>query len=180
MKKRSQVLLAVILFSFIISLNTLEAYGQEKIKWYTIEEVQKLTIDHPRKIFIDVYTDWCGWCKKMDATTFQDPRIIEKLNNNFYAVKLDGEGKEEIMFKDKVFKFVPQGRRGYHELAAAMMNGKLSYPTTVYLDEQLNIIQPIPGYMTVDNLEPILIFLGENYYKKQTWQEFLAQNYSKN
>ena len=84
------------------------------------------------------------------------------------------------MFKDKVFKFVPQGRRGYHELAAAMMNGKLSYPTTVYLDEQLNVIQPIPGYMTVDNLEPILIFLGENYYKKQTWQEFLTQNYSTN
>ncbi len=180
MKKRYRVLSAIILISIFLSLTTLESYGQEKIRWYNIEEVQKLTKDQPRKIFVDVYTDWCGWCKKMDATTFQDPRIIEQLNNNFYAVKLNGEGKENIQFKDKVFKFIPQGRRGYHELAAAMMNGKLSYPTTVYLDEQLNLIQPIPGYMTVDKLEPILIFLGENYYKKQTWQEFLTQNYSKN
>lgn len=180
MLKRFQVLLAGILITIILSSYSPNVVGQEEIQWYSIEEVEKLARENPKKIFVDVYTDWCGWCKKMDQTTFQDPTIIEYLNEDFYAVKLDGEAKEDITFKDNVYKFVPQGRRGYHELAAALMNGKLSYPTTVYLDENLNMIQPIPGYMTVDKLEPILIFLGENHYKNQSWKDFLAGNYSQN
>ena len=178
--KRIQLITIGFLLTLIINFNSLDVIGQEKIKWHTIEEVEKLSREDPRKIFIDVFTDWCGWCKKMDATTFKDPKIIKILNEDFYAVKLDGEGHEAIVFKDKEYKFVPQGRNGYHELAAALMNGKLSYPTTVYLDENLNMIQPIPGYMRVEDLEPILIFLGKDHYKNQTWKDFLAQSYSNN
>ena len=178
--KRGKVLLIGFFLAIFINFSSLETFGQEKIKWYTIEQVQELSVNNPKKIFVDVYTDWCGWCKKMDATTFQDPKIIKQLNDNFYAVKLNAEGKEDIQFKNRVYKFVAQGQRGYHELAAAFLQGKLSYPTTVYLDESLNLIQPIPGYLEGKDLEPILIFLGENRYKNQTWQDFLAQNYSKN
>jgi thioredoxin-related protein len=178
--KRGKVLLIGLFLTWMINFSSLESYGQEKIKWYTIEQVQEMSVNQPKKIFVDVYTDWCGWCKKMDATTFQDPKIIKQLNDHFYAVKLNAEGKEDIRFKSRIYKFVPQGQRGYHELAAAFLQGKLSYPTTVYLDENLNLIQPIPGYMKVSDLEPILIFLGENRYKNQTWQEFLTQSYSNN
>ena len=178
--KKAQLILIGFLLTVTINLNSLEVFGQEELKWYTIEEVEKLNAENPRKIFIDVYTDWCGWCKRMDATTYKDPRIIKILNEDFYAVKLDGEAKETIIFKDKQYNFVPQGRTGYHELAAALMQGKLSYPTTVYLDENLNLIQPIPGYLQAEDLEPILIFLGKNYFKNQTWQDFLTKNYSNN
>jgi len=178
--KKIQIFLAGIILVFVISIISLDASGQDKIKWYTIEEVQELNINNPKKVFIDVYTDWCGWCKKMDATTFQDPKIVKLLNEDFYAVKLDGEGQENINFKDKDYKFIPQGRKGYHELAATLMNGKLSYPTTVYLDENLNMLQPIPGYMKVEDLEPILIYLGQDYYKNVSWKDFIAQNKSNN
>ena len=178
--KKIQLIIVGFLLALTINFNSLEVFGQEELQWYSIEEVQKLNAENPRKIFIDVYTDWCGWCKRMDATTFKDPRIIKILNEDFYAVKLDGEGKEAIIFKDRQYNFIPQGRNGYHELAAALMNGRLSYPTTVYLDENLNLIQPIPGYLQVQDLEPILIFLGKDFYKNQTWQDFLAKNYSNN
>ena len=178
--KKVQLIIIGFLLALTINLNSLDAFAQEELKWYTIEEVEKLSAENPRKIFIDVYTDWCGWCKRMDATTFKDPRIIKILNEDFYAVKLDGEGKEAIIFKDREYKFIPQGRNGYHELAAALLQGKLSYPTTVYLDENLNMIQPIPGYLQVQDLEPILIFLGKDHYKNQTWQDFLTKNYSNN
>ena len=178
--KKIQIFLVGLMLSLMINFISLDVSGQDKIKWYTIEEVQELNTDNPKKVFIDVYTDWCGWCKKMDATTFQDPKIVKILNEDFYAVKLDGEGQEIINFKNKDYKFIPQGRKGYHELAATLMNGKLSYPTTVYLDEKLNMLQPIPGYMKVEDLEPILIYLGQDYYKNVSWKDFIAKNKSNN
>jgi thiol:disulfide interchange protein len=81
--KRIQLIIVGFVLALVINLSTLDAVSQEKIKWYTIEEVQKLNQENPKKIFIDVYTDWCGWCKKMDATTFQDPKIIKLLNEDF-------------------------------------------------------------------------------------------------
>lgn len=159
----------------IISLNT-SSYGQENqlVKWYTIEEVQEMVKKEPRKIYIDMYTDWCGWCKVMDKKTFTDKDVAQKLNTNFYAVKFDAEGRENVEFRDQTFRFVAQGSRGYHELAAALMQGKLSYPTSVFLDENLNLISPLPGYYPPEKLDPILEFIGEDHYKNTNYEQFLS------
>ena len=161
---------------FIIAALNSNSYAQEKIlvKWYTIEEVQELVKNEPRKIYIDMYTDWCGWCKVMDKKTFTDESIAKQLNTNFYAVKFDAEGKEPVNFKNKEFKFVAQGSRGYHELAATLMQGKLSYPTSVFLDEDLNVISPLPGYYPPEKLDPILMFIGEDHYKTTNYEQFLT------
>uniref|UniRef100_A0A3Q2YUK7 Spermatogenesis-associated protein 20-like TRX domain-containing protein n=1 Tax=Hippocampus comes TaxID=109280 RepID=A0A3Q2YUK7_HIPCM len=49
-----------------------------------------------KKVFIDIYTDWCGWCKKMDKDTFQNPEVAAYMNENFLMVKMDAEGKDPI------------------------------------------------------------------------------------
>lgn len=70
-------------FSFIFIMILTVAEGQEtpKIRWYSIEEAVELNskskAKDKKKFFIDVYTDWCGWCKKMDANTFTDPVIVK-------------------------------------------------------------------------------------------------------
>ena len=151
-----------------------EAEQTAQIKWHSIAEAQQLAKKSPRKIYIDMYTDWCGWCKVMDEKTFTDAKIIQRLNSDFYAVKFDAEGKEDVVFKDKTFKFVAQGGRGYHELAATLMNGQLSYPTSVFLDEELNLITPLPGYLTPERMDPVLEFIGKNHYKTTPWETFLA------
>jgi len=160
----------------VISLNT-NSFAQEMqlVKWYTIEEVQELVKNEPRKIYIDMYTDWCGWCKVMDKKTFTDESVANHLNTNFYAVKFDAEGRENVTFRDQTFKFVAQGSRGYHELAAALMQGKLSYPTSVFLDENLNLISPLPGYYPPEKLDPILEFIGDDYYKTINYEQFLSK-----
>jgi len=162
---------------FIIAALNSNSIAQEKtlVKWYTIEEVQELIKIEPRKIYIDMFTDWCGWCKVMDKKTFTNESVAEHLNSNFYAVKFDAEGKENVNFKDKTFKFVAQGSRGYHELAAALMQGKMSYPTSVFLDEDLNVISPLPGYYPPEKLDPILEFIGEDHYKTTNYEQFLSQ-----
>ena len=75
----------------------------DQIKWYTIEEAYKLNKLSPKPFFVDVYTDWCGWCKRMDATTFQDPSVAAYLNSYYYPVKFDAESKDTVQFLEKTF-----------------------------------------------------------------------------
>jgi len=142
------------------------------VNWMTFEEAVEAQKIEPRLVFIDVYTDWCGWCKKMDANTFNQEHVAKLLNEKFYAVKFNAEQKEDIKFKDYTFKFIPQGRRGYHQLAASLLNNQLSYPTTVFLDEEMNMIQPLKGYWAANDFYPILQFFGDKHYKSVTWEEF--------
>ena len=150
--------------------------GQTKINWLSWEEAIELSKDNKKKFFVDVYTNWCGWCKKMDVATFQKSHIAQYVNENYYAVKFNAEQKEEIQFKEKLYKFVSQGRRGYHELAAAITKGRLSYPTIVFLDEDLNVIQPIPGFQDAKSFEQIMTYFAGNYYQNTPWRKY-TQNY---
>jgi thioredoxin-related protein len=167
-----------IILLLIISGNALQA--QNKIKWISFEEAIEKQKEVNKKLFIDVYTDWCGWCKKMDKTTFLNPVIVEYINKNYLPVKFDAEQKTLINFQGKDYNFVKNGRRGYHELAATITRGQLSYPTYVFLDEQMNVIQPVPGYQDEVTLEYILNYFGEDIYKKVPWKKFTEEYKPKN
>ncbi|WP_161891170.1 thioredoxin family protein [Pontibacter russatus] len=144
-----------------------------KIQWLTIEQAEEKLKQEPRKVLVDVYTDWCGWCKKMDKDTFTDPEVVAHINRNFYAVKLDAEGEKPITLKGRTFDFKPDYRA--HELAVALLNGQMSFPTTVFLDEELNMLTPVPGYLDAKNMSQILKYFGEDYHLKMTWPEFEKQ-----
>lgn len=149
-----------------------EPIEESSVNWMTFEEAVEKSKSEKRKVFIDVYTDWCGWCKVMDKNTFNQEKIAKYLNENFYPVKLDGEQKEDITFRGQTYKYVASGRRGYHELAAALLQGKLSYPTVVFLDEDFNMIQPLPGYQKPEAFEKVINFIGGDHYKTQEWAEW--------
>ncbi|ARS35143.1 thioredoxin family protein [Pontibacter actiniarum] len=142
----------------------------EKIEWLSMEQAAARIKEEPRKVVIDVYTDWCGWCKKMDKETFTDPEVAKLVNDHFYAVKLDAEGKEPITLNGQTFQFKPEYKS--HELAVALLNGQMSFPTTVYLDENMNMLAPVPGYLDAKNFSKILRYFGENHHKEMDFQEF--------
>lgn len=150
------------------------ALKAQEVKWLSWNEAAALaaTAKNPKKVFVDVYTDWCGWCKKMDKDTFQNPEVAAYMTENFYMVKLDGEGADPIEFKGKTYKFVPSGRKGYHELAAALMQGRLSYPTTIFLDEEFNMLSPVPGYQKPEPFLNIAKYFGEDIYKEKDWKTY--------
>ena len=150
-----------------------ESKEQTEIKWMSFEEAFELNKTAPKNWMVDVSTSWCGWCKKMDASTFVDPLIVDYVNENYYAIRLDGEEKENIVINETTFKFVPNGRRGYHELPAQLMGGKMSYPTIVFLSPKVQVYQSIPGYKTKEALLPILHFInGFDTNPDMTWEQF--------
>jgi thioredoxin-related protein len=145
----------------------------EKIKWLTFEEAYKLNKKKPKKIFIDVYTDWCGWCKKMDAETFTHPVIAEYMSKHFYCVKFNAECKDTIVLDGVTFvNKNPGSKRSTHQLAIELLKGKLSYPSLVFLNEQGQWITVIQSYFPPTGFEPLIHFFGENAYLKSSWEEY--------
>lgn len=174
LRTRTVLSLALITFLFAGFKSNENPTMRETVQWMSFEEAVEKSKTEPRKIFIDVYTDWCGWCKKMDAGTFNNPAVAAYLNEKYYSVKLDAEGKESIEFDNHTFKWVDSGRNGIHELAYALLNGKLSYPTVVFLDEEFKMIQPLPGYQKAPFFEKVIRFYGEDAHKDMSWNEFVA------
>ena len=148
------------------------------IEWLSFEEAVKRNDKEPRLFIFDIYTDWCGWCKKMDATTFKNPTIVAYVKKHYYAVKMDGEYKEDIEFGGKTYKFVANGRRGYHELPANLMNGKMSYPTLVFMNADYQVIQPLPGFRQARELERILKYFGSGAFENNITYETFQQDES--
>jgi len=161
-----------ILFIILIacSVNTF-AQAPDGIKWMSITDAEKLMKDNPKKIIVDVYTDWCGWCKRLDATTYKDPKIVEYINKNFYAVKFNAESKDNITFKGTQYSFDAQRR--VNGLSTIMMGNSTGYPTTTFLGENLEVLSNIPGYQSTDMMNSILHFFGDGAYLKMTWDEYL-------
>ena len=150
--------------------------AQTQVKWVKMSKALEQAETQKKKIFIDLYTDWCSWCKKMDVATFQKPDIAEYVNANFIPVKFNAEHRGEITYQDQAFDFVKYGKRGYHQLAAELSKslGRLSFPTIIFLDENQNVIQPIPGFQDPKSFEVIMHYMGEDHFRTTPFKAFSA------
>lgn len=171
-----KILRIILCFGLLVSIGSWKSIDKSKVEWLTFEEAIALHKENPKKLLIDLYTDWCGWCKVMDRETYGKVEIADYIHENFYPVKFNAEQKQSVEFNGHTFEFIPSGRRGVHELAAALTNNQLSYPTTVFMDEELRIIQPIAGYLKPEQMEPILLYIGDDHFKTKDWAEFKQNN----
>jgi thioredoxin-related protein len=147
--------------------------NSDKIKWYSFQEAYKLNKKKPKKIFIDVFTDWCGWCKKMDAETFTNPLIIKYMNKEYYCVKLNAEMKDTLVIDGVTFTNPnPSSHRSTHQLANDLLKGKMSYPSYVFLNEKSQWLTVVSGYQSSHDFEPVIHYFGEDAYLKTPWEEF--------
>tara|TARA_B110000027_G_scaffold21640_1_gene23080 strand:+ start:3385 stop:3945 length:561 start_codon:yes stop_codon:yes gene_type:complete len=164
-----------IIFILLTITTNLNGFSQNGIIWISWDKMmqQRDSDSIKKKVFIDLYTSWCGWCKRMDGTTFSDPVIVNYIKNNYYTVKFDGETKDTIVFNNHSFynsdpsytKPNPNSRGKAHWFAHSILDGKLSYPSYVLLDENLTRLMVYQGFKKVDEMLGILLFFGNNQYK---------------
>ncbi|THH41347.1 thioredoxin family protein [Neolewinella litorea] len=145
-----------------------------QIEWLSWEEAVARSQKEPRKMMVDVYTDWCGWCKRMDKTAFVDPEVVAYVNEHFYPVKLDAEQRDPITFDGHEFTYdATLSRRGVHTLAVALLDGRMSYPSIVYLDDEQKRITISPGFKEPAALLRELTYVGGDHFKRQTYQDYV-------
>jgi thioredoxin-related protein len=135
-----------------------------KIQWLSIGEAYKLSQKEPRKFVIDVYTEWCGWCKVMDQKTFTNAQVIDFVGKKYYAVKYNPETEGDVMLGKTSFRSLLQGINGY--------------PTTVLLDEKYGMIQPISGYLEARIFHQVVTFFGDDNHKKEDFEKFKTGTYA--
>ncbi|MFM9052388.1 MAG: thioredoxin family protein, partial [Bacteroidota bacterium] len=166
---------------FSISIQAQPDESGSLVKWMTLQEAMQKVKTAPRPIILDFYTDWCGWCKHMMKTTYADPGLAQYINSNFYPVKFDAEGKDTIEYLGKTYvPTAPEPRRP-HQFAVEMLQGKLSYPSTIFLNgydaekNKFNLSLSAAGYLETRKIEPILIFMLENASRNCNFDDFRVQ-----
>ena len=159
---------------------TTVSFGQDKtdiqVNWLSWEEAITMNESVPKKIYINISTEWCGWCKKMDKTTFTEPEVVDYLNTHYYAIKFDAEQQETINYNGNEFIFRPGKKRGVHELALSLLNGQLGYPGFVMLDEEHSRILISPGYKEAPDVMKELKFGIEEAYKYSSFDDYVPKN----
>ena len=150
----------------ILLFFSLSVSGQ--VKWMSLDEALAAQQKAPKKILMDVYTNWCGPCKLLDKNTFGNPDVSAYINENYYAVKFNAEGNQTINYLGYVFtnpSYNPNrsGRNARHQFTNYL--GITGYPTVVFLDEQGQFITPVLGYHNVQQMEFYLKLFYSNDYK---------------
>lgn len=143
---------------------------EKGINWLTLEEVEEKMKEQPKKVYIDLYTDWCYWCKVMENKTFKSADVIKYMNENFYCIRFNAERADSVTFQGVKYGRIPNSKT--NDLAAKWMRDRLSYPTSIFFDENFVNPQPVPGYLEVGMMETIATYLGTNKHKTMPWETY--------
>jgi len=159
MKKRLTIALIV-----LFGLLGVRTQAQTNL-WTSFEDLTDSLRKERRPVLVFIHTDWCTYCKMMELRTFSDASVASKLQEKFYCVRLNAEETQPITFLQRTYKFKPTGvKTGVHELAQVLgtEKGKLSYPTTVFFDQNLQLQARMVGALEAKRLDKALDLLTEN------------------
>jgi thioredoxin-related protein len=145
------------------------------VKWLTITEAQELNKKQPKPFLVDIYTDWCGWCKHMMKTTYSNPNIAGYINQFYYPLKFNAETKDTIEYNGKIYKPTSAAPKTPHELAIKFLGNSLSYPSTIFVTNNFEFNLLSQGFLEEKKIEPLLIFTVENIYKSTSFDDFRTQ-----
>jgi thioredoxin-related protein len=169
----------VLLIIIIITFGLITKAQDNEINWMTFSEALTAQKENPKKIMMDVYANWCGPCKLLDKNTFHNLNLVKYVNENFYAVKFNGESKESITYQgqeygnphyDKTKEFT---HNSSHQLADFLQ--VRAYPSILFFENDGSLLAPLPGYRTAKQLEVFLKLFKTDKYKEINTEEAFSK-----
>jgi thioredoxin-related protein len=139
--------------------------NSKEVTWNSFDAGMQQASSQNKKVLIDVYTDWCTWCKKMDSDVYSDASVADYLKKNFVTIRLNAESNESVHYKGQ----------SYTASGLAQAFGVNGYPTTIFLKEDGNPITSLPGYVDAGRFSHILSYIAENRYLNTKFEDYLKE-----
>lgn len=162
--------LSTIIFAFlgvmIEQRDASSAKGKSEPKWKSLSEGLATAKSQNRKIMMDVYTDWCGWCKKLDAEVYSNDKVKDYLDKHFVSVKLNAESARKHTFNGSE----------HSEAEIAQMFGVTGYPSIVFMQPDGKTLAMLPGFVPAETFITVLTYISEESYKRMKWSEYLEKH----
>lgn len=165
------------LIVFLLSYTGI-AKSQNRIKWKPVDNLAHVKAVSDKLYFIYFYYNDCRWCKELETTTFLNDYTARFINQKFHAYKINAVSEDRIEFNDKIYRDVKVGKYDFNELAVSLLNGKMSFPAMIILDEKLQKIGVHQNYYNVDDFHMILAYYAGGHYKTTLFRHY-ANNYCK-
>ncbi len=147
-----------------LMLVTSLAFAGGNVKWKEFDEGIAEAKKTNKKILIDVYTNWCGWCKRMDAVTYADKNVADYLNKKYIVIKLNAESSKPLTYKSQQYTEA--------ELASAF--GITGYPATLFLKPDGDAITMYPGFADAQKFLTVVSFIAEDHYLTKKFEDYAA------
>ena len=145
------------LSTLVVALATTAAFAAAPVAnspdWRAWNDGMKQASTTGRPVIVDVYTNWCGWCRRMDKDVYQQAEIADYLKRKFVTIKLNAEAQDGARW---------QGR-DYTSQDLSQQFRVSGYPTTIFLRSTGEHMANVPGYVPADRFLLLLRYVAEGY-----------------
>lgn len=152
------------------------------VQWMEFDAALKTASASGKHIMVDVYTDWCGYCKKLDAETYSEEGVRKILADSYVSIKLKGDSSRKLKVSVQpldsegktLLRFVVTDTASSSE--ASLSRGALratGFPTIAFLAPDGRLITTRPGYINAEQFTHIINFIKDDLYEVMSFNEYL-------
>lgn len=153
--RRSRPLVVAVVFAALALLPSAAPAAEKRLAWRGWDEGLAAAKSSGRHVLVDVYTDWCGWCRRMDRDVYARPDVRAYLEQHYVIIKLDAESAAPASYR---------GRKHTQQSIAAEF-GVTGYPTTLFLKPGGDHLVKAPGYLPPERFLLILRYVAEGHFE---------------